>query len=95
MLPKLANTYREMLYDRRNPSLIDTHWTNVRGNTIQRQGAVQVQHCEYRLRKSKEAGTNVGIKEGRVENPRMTTGYVENFCCLVEDDSRRDVIRLM
>jgi len=53
--------------------LVDVVWTTIGGNTTQRKGTVQVQHCECRLRKSKKTGTNVARKEGRVVKPRMTT----------------------
>jgi len=71
-LPKLANTYREMLYDWVNLSRpsIDTLWTKVGVNTTQWQGAVQVHRCECRLRKNKKAGTNVARKEGVSTNPK-------------------------
>ena len=91
-VPSQATTYREILFRLENPvqltllefdeywPLVDTVWTKIGGNTTQRQGTIQVQHYECRLRKSKKTGTNVARNEGRVVKPRMTAVRIKDLC---------------
>lgn len=91
-VPEHANTYRETLFHLEKPveltqqqfdeywPLVDTVWTKIGGNTIQRGGTVRVQHYECRLRKSKKTGTNVSRKEGRVVKPRITATRLKDIC---------------
>ena len=91
-VPSQADTYREMLFRLEKPvqltqqefdefwPLVDTVWTKIGGNTTQRQGTIQVQHYECRLRKSKKTGTNVARNEGRVVKPRMTAVRIKDLC---------------
>lgn len=91
-LPEQADIFREMLFRLDHPvvlstqqfaeywPLVDTVWTKIGGSTVQRHGAIRVQHYECRLRKSKKTGTNISRKDGRVVKPRSTEARVKDLC---------------
>jgi len=91
-VPEKADLYRDILFYLEKPTqlsqqefdeywpLVDSVWTKIGGSTIQRNGTVEVQHYECRLRKSKKTGTNIAKKDGRVIKPRITSVRVKDLC---------------